>query len=682
MFERPAKEINAEFMAEERFLDSIQRIVRESCVIAGLSKKITSTVQLAIEEGATNIIRHAYLYKKGTIRLRIVIYKKQIVFSLIDTGKSFNPEGTSSLNLERLVETGRKGGLGFYMIKKIMDSVEYISVGGYNELRMIKRITSVTTHTRPILRRLFSLRVKFSFWTSFVMALIIGGSFYFISLRTYDRINAHLHDTVKTLTETIAYQSSGLILNQRSGVEFDQMMVSFLRASSEFRQVVLTDARGLILANSEDVSNIREQYIAPTAYEVGKYASFIENNEKMYFLSIKILSGSQVFGNVNVVYSDENISSKIENAQQEVIFLMLFLSMVGIVAIYFLSNYFVTPIARITHRVKRFTSGELETEMPLERAEEFFEISKAFNQMMTRLSRDQKNIISREKLAKEIEVASQIQKTLLPGKLPEIENLQVDAFYRAASLIGGDLYDVIEVMPGRYCLVIADVSGKGVPASMVMSMLRTIIRIYSSEAKSSKEILVRVNYYLEENIPPGMFVTVMLIIYDSKSKKINLVSAGHNPLLYFNAEAGEVIKINPSGMPLGISSTLNSTFEDKLEEVSMTVKDNDLLFLYTDGITEAKDTSGNVYGMEKLNEFISSLATSNPILTVQEMTKKISQELDQFAGYEEQNDDITFVIARHGIPAKIKNVPLEGKNHVKLETKELKVKNNTTKKES
>ncbi|MCK4301231.1 MAG: ATP-binding protein, partial [candidate division Zixibacteria bacterium] len=174
MLRRPVKEINAEFSAEEKYLQSIQRTVRESCVAAGMSRKDTSAVLLATEEAATNIIRHAYLYEKGVIRLRVVIYKKLVVFSLIDFGRSFHPSTAGKMDLAHLVESGRKGGLGFYMIQKIMDSVEYISSAGRNELRMIKRIGERPAAGKPLLRRMFSLRVRFSFWTLFVVSVIIG----------------------------------------------------------------------------------------------------------------------------------------------------------------------------------------------------------------------------------------------------------------------------------------------------------------------------------------------------------------------------------------------------------------------------------------------------------------------------------------------------------------------------
>ncbi|MEA1981016.1 MAG: SpoIIE family protein phosphatase, partial [candidate division Zixibacteria bacterium] len=650
MFNQSVKEINAEFLAEEKSLDSIQRIVRESCMQGGFSRKDTNAILLAIEEGATNIIRHAYLYEKGNIRIKTVIFKKKIVFSLIDSGRSFNPEGTSTLNLERLVETGRKGGLGFYMIKKIMDSVEYISVSGYNELRLIKNIKTFNTPGTSFLRRMSSLRVKFSFWTTIVMAVIIGSSIYYMDIKSTDQIKEQLDDTVKALAKTIADQSAGFIINQRSDVEFDQLNLSNLRANPELRQIVLLDENQNVLANSANVASIKKQFDLPSAINP-KITNISQNikwkDEDLYYLIMPIKSGNRNLGYVHIMYDDDIISSKLNQSQKEILLITILLSIVGIIAIYLLSDYFVKPIAKITHKVKRFTSGELETELPLEGAEEFFEISRAFNQMMTRLNRDQKNIISREKLAKEIEVASQIQKTLLPGELPDIPNLMVDAFYKSASMVGGDLYDIFKISPDKYCLTVADVSGKGVPASMVMSMLRTVIRIFADGDKSAKKTLVEVNGYLEQNIPQGMFVTIMMVIYNCKKNSINLVSAGHNPLLFYKEETKEVLKINPTGMPLGIPVTIDSTFEDKLEEITLPLRKGDLFFLFTDGLTEAKNKKDEEYGMDNLFKFVGEQASGKPYKSVAELTNNISLELDSFSGYMNPADDITFIIARY-----------------------------------
>jgi serine phosphatase RsbU (regulator of sigma subunit)/anti-sigma regulatory factor (Ser/Thr protein kinase) len=649
MFQRPVKEINAEFIAEDKYLDSIQRTVREACGSAGMSRRDTQAVLLAIEEGATNIIRHAYLYEKGTIRLRIVIYRKLVIFSLIDFGRSFQPEGSGTVDLQKLVDSGRKGGLGFYMIQKIMDSTEYISAAGRNELRMIKRIHPVREGSVPLLRRFFGLRVKFSFWTFLIVAIIVGGSYYYMDRQTSRQLYDHLDERVAALTKTVADQAAGYALRSRSDVEFDELIVSYIRANPELQMVALVDDRGLIMAHSEDVQSIRKPFNAPPGVDAGLWGvpQRLEGSSGgLYYLAMQIATGGRDIGSAHVVYSSAQLSGKLAEARLRIVLLTTLLLLFGIGGIFVLSSYFVSPIVKITQRVRRFTRGDLESELPLEGAEEFFEISRAFNEMITRLSQDRKNIVAREKMAKEIEVASQIQKTLLPRELPEISGLEVDAFYRAASIVGGDLYDIFPIGQQRYCMVVADVSGKGVPASLVMSMLRTVIQINASEATSAHDVLTRVDRYLQSNMPPGMFITIMLIIYDAETSQIKFVSAGHNPMLYYRAKGRKLSALNPTGMPLGMTSTISDDFDKRLEEVQLELKEGDLFFVFTDGVNEATNREGEQFGFDRLKEFMRSHLTGDEQPTVRQLSQSLVSELDDFSGFVKATDDITFIVAR------------------------------------
>ncbi|MBD3333241.1 SpoIIE family protein phosphatase [candidate division GN15 bacterium] len=649
MFQRAVKEINAEFIAEEKYLDSIQRTVREACNSSGMSRRDTQAVLLAIEEGATNIIRHAYLYEKGTIRLRVVIYKKLVIFSLIDFGRSFQPEGSGTVDLQKLVESGRKGGLGFYMIQKIMDSTEYISAAGRNELRMIKRIRPSRDGSVPLLRRFFGLRVKFSFWTFLIVAIIVGGSYYYMDRQTSRQLFNHLDERVAALTKTIADQAAGYVLRSRSDVEFDELIVSYMRANPELQMVALVDDEGLIMAHSEDVQSIRKPYNAPPGVDPrlwGVSQRLEDSPEALYYLAMQIETGGRDIGSAHVVYSSAQLAGKLADARVRIVLLTTLLLLFGIAGIYVLSNYFVSPIVKITQRVRRFTRGDLETELPLEGAEEFFEISRAFNEMITRLSQDRKNIVAREKMAKEIEVASQIQKTLLPHELPEVPGLEVDAFYRAASIVGGDLYDIFPISQQRYCMVVADVSGKGVPASLVMSMLRTVIQINATEATSAHEVLTKVDRYLQSNMPPSMFITIMLIIYDAETSQIKFVSAGHNPMLYYQARSGKLSTLNPTGMPLGMTSTISDDFDKRLEEVQLELKEGDLFFVFTDGVNEATNREGEQFGFDRLKSFMKRQLDDDKSFTVKQLSSSLVSELDDFSGFVKATDDITFIVAR------------------------------------
>ncbi len=649
MFQRAIKEINAEFIAEEKYLDSIRRVVKESCSTAGMATKDTSAVLLAIEEGATNIIRHAYLYEKGTLRLRIVIYRKLLAFSLFDTGRSFEPQGNGKLDLERLVESGRKGGLGFYMIQKIMDSVEYLSSPEFNELRMIKRVSRPVSEAGPLLRRMSTLRMKFSVWTFFIVALIVGTAFYYINSRSTLEVQRHLDDTVSALGNTVAGQASGYIINRRSDVEFDELLVSYVRANPMLSQVVLVDSIGLIIAHSDDIRNIHKSYHAPASINLDMAAEpqrFERNKSPLSYLILPIQSGEKRIGQVHVTYSSAQIQETLVNTRRAILYLTAALLLIGIAGIYLLSNYFVTPILKITERVRRYSAGDTETDLPLEGADEFFEISRALNDMTTRLSRDRRNVIERERMAKEIEVASQIQRTLLPRELPDIKGLDVEGFYRAASLVGGDLYDVFRLSEDRYCLVVADVSGKGVPASLVMSMLRTVLQIYADKATSARQTLLMANEYLVKNMPPGMFITVLLGIYDTRDRKLSIVSAGHNPMLYYEAGSNRLNSVNPPGMPLGVDATLERDFASGLQEMTLNLGPGDMFFMYTDGITEAVGRDRQQYGMERLNRFLASKCQSGQTETLAEMVESLADEIDNFSGYARQADDITFILCR------------------------------------
>ncbi|MBD3257528.1 SpoIIE family protein phosphatase, partial [candidate division GN15 bacterium] len=621
-----------------------------ACASAGMHRKDTSAVLLAVEEGATNIIRHAYLYETGILRVRIVIYPKMVLFSLIDHGRSFKPEGTGKLDLERLVASGRRGGLGFYMIQKIMDKVEYYSSSTQNELRLTKRLVPLDEKgAPPLLRRMFTLRVKFSLWTFFIVSLIIGGAFYFINDRTTREIYSHLDGTVNALSKTIAEQAALYIINRRSDVEFDELVISYYTSNPVLQRIVLTDSTDLIIAHSDDIHNIRKPYRYPAYADPDVIAvpqrTSIEGKEINY-LSLPIVSGERRLGRVHVTYSSEPVQQQLAESQLTILKLTGVLVLIGIIGIYLLSNYFVTPIVNITRRVRRFSSGDLESELPLEGADEFFEISNALNEMMTRLRRDRETVIERERMAKEIEVASQIQKTLLPRELPQMPGLEIDAFYRAASIIGGDLYDIFDTGDGRCCMVVADVSGKGVPASLVMSMLRTVIKIHAHREISARATLISVNDYLTENMPQGMFITVLMAIYDVAERRLNFVSAGHNPLLLYKATTRRVIRINPSGMPLGVPVTLEKSFRESLEEVEVQLDQGDLFLLYTDGITEAVNREGKQFGVERLSDLLRDCLRDGNCENIRDLSKTIIDELDTYVGYASQMDDVTFVVGR------------------------------------
>ncbi|MGH8016181.1 MAG: PP2C family protein-serine/threonine phosphatase, partial [Candidatus Zixiibacteriota bacterium] len=245
-----------------------------------------------------------------------------------------------------------------------------------------------------------------------------------------------------------------------------------------------------------------------------------------------------------------------------------------------------------------------------------------------------------------LEVASQIQKTLLPEGISSFPGLEIDAYYKAASRIGGDLYDAFDVGNNKYCIVVADVSGKGIPASLVMSMLRTVIRIFAKGGSSAREVLLKVNDYLQGNIPPGIFITLYLLLYDSENKQISAVSAGHNPMLYFKHDTGKIERINPAGMPLGLPESEGRCYADGLKQVELSLHEGDVFMLYTDGVTDVANDQGQKLGIEQLEYSLSNIILQTPDSGAERISREMTAALLEFANNREFTDDLTFIAAR------------------------------------
>jgi sigma-B regulation protein RsbU (phosphoserine phosphatase) len=143
-----------------------------------------------------------------------------------------------------------------------------------------------------------------------------------------------------------------------------------------------------------------------------------------------------------------------------------------------------------------------------------------------------------------------------------------------------------------------------------------------------------------------MFITVMLAIYDASQRTLNLASAGHNPLLYYDSVEGGVRSLNPAGMPLGMPAALEGSFESTLETETIPLSTGDMLFMYTDGVTEAKDREGRQYGSQRLVASLRRQVTEGEDRSASGIQKALMAELEDYTGFEGLVDDISFIVAR------------------------------------
>jgi len=244
--------------------------------------------------------------------------------------------------------------------------------------------------------------------------------------------------------------------------------------------------------------------------------------------------------------------------------------------------------------------------------------------------------IEKERLEKELDVAREIQRKILPSKLPEYPDLQIASVFIPAFEVGGDYYDFFKLSETKLGFVIADVSGKGISAAFIMAEIKGIFESLVKTIEGPKEILIKANDILKETLDSKTFVSAAYGYFDLGKKKLVFSRAGHCPL--FLLRDGNTNQIKPSGLGLGLSD--GEYFEQTLEEYSVDLNENDTIVLYTDGVTEAKNEQLEDFGDKQFLQVLQS----NINLNAEELSNKIVKEITVFSSGHEQYDDITLVI--------------------------------------
>jgi len=246
--------------------------------------------------------------------------------------------------------------------------------------------------------------------------------------------------------------------------------------------------------------------------------------------------------------------------------------------------------------------------------------------------------LQQEVLNREVAIASQVHQLLFPRNLPEEGNLQAKVTYIPHSMVGGDYYDLIRVADGLDFFCIADVSGKGIAAALLMSnfqaSLRTLLR---SGERSLTTIVNQLNFTLFENTHGERFITFFLGMYDRNTKTLDYVNAGHNPPILCHEHAGEVELLNAGTTVLGAFEELPF-----MEAGQRKLKGDFTLHLYTDGLTEAMDESEEEFGEDRLKDFVSGHLCMDP----KDFHESFLARFEKFRDKEAMRDDLTLFSLR------------------------------------
>ncbi|MFA3782553.1 SpoIIE family protein phosphatase [Melioribacteraceae bacterium 4301-Me] len=247
-----------------------------------------------------------------------------------------------------------------------------------------------------------------------------------------------------------------------------------------------------------------------------------------------------------------------------------------------------------------------------------------------------KESLEKERLEKELDVAREIQYKILPRKIPNFKNLTISTVFVPAFEVGGDYYDFFELNDDCLGFVVADVSGKGISAAFIMSELKGIFESLANIIVTPKKLLTKANELLKNTLDKKNFVTAIYGIIDFKKEQLKFARAGHTPVLYFSEN--KLTKLKPQGIGLGLD--YGHSFENTLSEVTIELKDNDIITFYSDGIPEAKNSKLEDFGYDRFVEILRENCNESPDYISSELMKQISM----FSKDKSQHDDITLVL--------------------------------------
>ena len=654
----PTRRFQLRVPAEDRHLAEIRDFIQEVGEKIQIPGRTLANTKLAVDEACTNVVKHGYKGQAGFIEVIVTGNMREFHIEIRDQGQGFDLRNVKSPDLKIYVENRKRGGLGVFLMNQLMDEVRYRAGTDGNILTMSKRLGRRRRRAGKGARPR-SLRFAYTLKAFGAMTFLIAAAFTFIHVRQMQSVRGEVLSHARSVAQGLAMPASD-VLSRPEPMSIEQTLLNqsiraALKSNPEYVMARVLDTTGRVWGSNrfEELFTTERSGLkhgsgaglgglwSPPAYTVsGGVGTIVE----------PVLAGTVgkprvVLGYVQIGISEHAIESRIGAARAELAGIALLTLFLGCVLSVILIGIFVRPIQVLSDSVRAIGEGTMVAEVGGSGNEEIDEIARAFNEITAKFRAAQGNLVEQERLQKEMQVAQEIQQSLLPRNVPEIEGYEIGALYRAAKEVGGDYYDFVQVDDRTVGVVVADVSGKGVPGSLVMTMIRTALRMEARGNRSASDVMARMNTFVTEDMKKGMFVTMFYVVLDSVNRVVTYASAGHNPMILYRGESDATYFLKPKGIPVGIDAPDADLFRRTISVERLTLKQEDMLVIYTDGITEAMNPAREQFGEGRLLAGIKKYGH----LSAQEFAQELDREIHEFTLGAPQNDDITLVAIKEKV---------------------------------
>ncbi len=346
-----------------------------------------------------------------------------------------------------------------------------------------------------------------------------------------------------------------------------------------------------------------------------------------------------------VLYMQHRIEHGLRLIRDTIAYVTLFtvvMLAIALFAAFRISKELARPIGTLARGVRAIGEGNLDYRVQLDTRDEIQEVAQAVGNMAgsLRMAMDEleQETLRRERLEHELHIAAELQLALLPEAPPTMKGLDLLGWSRPAKEVGGDFYDFIELGPDRLAVAIGDATGKGLPAALLVTECWSVMRTLVEDTESPAELLRRTNAALSRRIrASGRFVTLFFMIVDVRRGILRFASAGHNPPLLVGVDENRRLRLTAEeGFPLGVVA------RGRFSEHEVPLEPGDTLLLYSDGLTEAQNSQGELYGEDRVHRKIAEFSGSGLL----ELLAGIKQDMDDHVGDAEIFDDVTLVGVR------------------------------------
>lgn len=495
----------------------------------------------------------------------------------------------------------------------------------------------------------FGLRIKFTLAIIFLVALVISiMTVFFIKMESETLRNEIIKFAEREIEHLTNTAQDAITSNQELNLV---PAVQNIKKIPSIKYVFIFDNNNRIIQNFDTAKNgthLADDALVKRAKEntdtqkplMIPYPDPSGIGQTLYDFSKPVMHPlfNKRIATVQLGFSDQIIKEEIARVTKIIMVIAVFFLAVSIVGAFVLAGVTINPIKRLSAGAAVIGTGNLEYKIDIKTSDELGMLANEFNIMTDQLKKAKDLEIESRILQEQLDLAKEIQEGLNPMAFYNKNGIEIKGYTRAAKGVGGDYFDYIDINDDTVGALISDVSGKGVPASLVMVMIRTVFTnsIKNNSRVDCATIVRSINDALSADFAIDKFATLFFMIFNRQTEELSFSNAGHGPLLCYRSALNKCTISKLDGVPIGINE------DENYDQARVTLAPGDIVVLYTDGITEMRNEKKEEYGRLRLQK----LLIENHNLSAMELVDKLVTDVDNFRGSVPPHDDMTTLVMK------------------------------------